>query len=141
MARIAAVRITPIAFRDPPLLNVAGVHQPWALRSIVEVETSDGRIGLGESYGDSTTLGDLAALREKLAGLDPFDLNGLSRAVYATVAGGGADPAAPFPATDDRRRAIAIAAFEVAFLDLQGQIAGCPLHDLLGGAVRLAATS
>ena len=25
--RIADIRITPIAFRDPPLLNVAGVHQ------------------------------------------------------------------------------------------------------------------
>ena len=35
--RIAAVRVTPIAFRDPPLLNVAGVHEPWALRSIIEV--------------------------------------------------------------------------------------------------------
>ena len=33
--RIADVRVTPIAFRDPPLLNVAGVHQPWALRSII----------------------------------------------------------------------------------------------------------
>ena len=49
---IVAVRVTPIAFRDPPLLNVAGVHEPWALRSIIEVQTSDGRVGLGESYGD-----------------------------------------------------------------------------------------
>ena len=34
--RIVDVRVTPIAFRDPPLLNVGGVHQPWALRSIIE---------------------------------------------------------------------------------------------------------
>jgi glucarate dehydratase len=50
--RIVNVRVTPIAFRDPPLLNVAGVHEPWALRSVIEVETADGRVGLGESYGD-----------------------------------------------------------------------------------------
>ena len=71
---VGAVRVTPIAFRDPPLLNVAGVHQPWALRSIIEVETADGRIGLGESYGDLTTLSDLDAVRTRLPGLDVFNL-------------------------------------------------------------------
>src|SRR6188472_1924538 len=50
--RITDVRVTPIAFRDPPLLNVSGVHEPWALRSIIEVEAGDGHVGLGESYGD-----------------------------------------------------------------------------------------
>lgn len=44
--RIADVRVTPIAFRDPPLRNLAGVHEPWALRSIIEVETTDGHVGL-----------------------------------------------------------------------------------------------
>ena len=36
-SRITEVRVTPIAFRDPPLLNVQGVHEPWALRSIIEI--------------------------------------------------------------------------------------------------------
>ena len=49
--RIADIRVTPIAFYDPPLLNNAGCHQPFALRSIIEVETEDGVIGLGEIYG------------------------------------------------------------------------------------------
>ena len=35
--QITAVRVTPIAFRDPPLLNAAGIHEPYALRSIIEV--------------------------------------------------------------------------------------------------------
>ena len=30
----------------------AGVHEPWALRSIIEIEIEGGGIGLGESYGD-----------------------------------------------------------------------------------------
>jgi glucarate dehydratase len=135
--RISAVRVTPIAFRDPPLLNVAGVHEPWALRSIVEVELESGLIGLGESYGDSATLRDLEAVRGRLAGLDPFDLNGLETRAYAALAKtGGGDTSASYPASGDKARASAIAAFEVAMLDLQGQLTGKPLHDILGGAVR-----
>ena len=49
---ITHVRVTPIAFRDGPLLNAAGIHEPWALRSSVEIETSDGRVGISETYGD-----------------------------------------------------------------------------------------
>lgn len=133
MPPIRSVRITPIAFRDPPLLNVAGVHQPWALRSIIEVETADGRVGLGESYGDLTTLADLEAVRAGLVGLDIYDLNGLQRAAYAVL---GGEPGETFASAGDKRRATAIAAFEVAMLDLQGQVAGRPLYDILGGSVR-----
>jgi glucarate dehydratase len=133
--RIADIRVTPIAFRDPPLLNVQGVHEPWALRSIIEVETEDRRIGLGESYGDLATLANLNRIRTTLVGLSPFDLNGLTRAVHAAFPDQG-EPSAPFPPKGDKPRASALAAFEVAFLDLQAQIAGVPLHALLGGAVR-----
>jgi len=133
--RIADVRITPIAFRDPPLLNVAGVHQPWALRSIIEVETESGRIGLGESYGEADTLADLQRIAPTLVGLDPFHLDALTQAVYRQV-GGDPDIGAPFPVQGDKARASALGAFEVAFWDLQGQITGRPVHDLLGGAVR-----
>lgn len=131
MTRITSVRITPIAFRDPPLLNVAGVHEPWALRSVIEVETADGRVGLGESYGDETTLAGLARVAPALTGLDPFDLNALTRAVY-----GDDDAAAPFPPAGDKPRATLLGAFEVAFLDLQGQLTGRPVCDILGGRVR-----
>jgi glucarate dehydratase len=136
-ARIAEVRVTPIAFRDPPLLNVAGVHEPWALRSIIEVETTDGRIGLGESYGDLQTLANLQRVAPQLAGMDVFDTNALVRTAYASVAG-DPDPAAPFPPQGDKARASTLAAFEVAFLDLQAQQLERPLYQLLGGAVRPA---
>ncbi len=133
--RIADVRVTPIAFRDPPLLNVAGVHQPWALRSIIEVETDSGRIGLGESYGEADTLAHLQAIAPRLVGLDPFDLQALTRAVYRQV-GGDEDTGAPYPPQGDKQRASVLAAFEVAMLDLQGQVTDRPLYQLLGGAVR-----
>ena len=42
--KITEIVLTPIAFRDPPLLNAAGVHEPWALRTIVEVHTDEGTL-------------------------------------------------------------------------------------------------
>lgn len=49
--RIKDIRVTPVAFRDPPLLNTVGVHEPFALRAVVEVVTESGLLGLGETYG------------------------------------------------------------------------------------------
>lgn len=137
--RISQVRVTPIAFRDPPLLNAAGIHEPYALRSIIEVETDCGRIGLGESFGDAAALAAFTAVAPNLLGLDPFDINGLARCCSQVVAGlappgAGAELA---PGSDPARRlANCISAFEVPLLDLQAQHAGVPLHALLGGAVR-----
>ena len=41
--KIKHVTVTPIAIKDPPLLNASGIHEPFALRSILEVETDNGR--------------------------------------------------------------------------------------------------
>jgi glucarate dehydratase len=139
---IRAVRVTPIAFRDPPLLNVVGIHEPYALRSILEVETGDGFVGLGETYGDSAMLEGLRAVAPQLVGLDPFDLNGLRRIVGRALAAGaatatGGEGLSVAPGTLRRNLPVKVeAAFEVALLDLQGQLLGRPLVDLLGGAVR-----
>ncbi|MBN9062760.1 MAG: glucarate dehydratase [Rhizobiales bacterium 65-9] len=133
--RIADVRVTAIAFRDPPLLNVSGVHEPWALRSIIEVETDNGLVGLGESYGEDETLANLNAIAPTLVGLDPFDLNTLTRAVYARFGDEG-DVQKTFPPQGDKARASALAAFEVAFLDLQGRLTGRPVYEILGGLAR-----
>lgn len=137
--RISQVRVTPIAFRDPPLLNAAGIHEPYALRSIIEVETDCGRIGLGESYGDAAALAAFEAVAPALDGLDAFDLNGLSHLCAEALAALPPPPpgAELAPGSDPARQlANCISAFEVALLDLQAQHAGIPLHALLGGAVR-----
>jgi glucarate dehydratase len=134
---ITAVRVTPIAFRDPPLLNVVGVHQPYALRSIVEVETGDGVVGLGETYGDTATLEGLNAVAPHLVGLDPFDLAGLRATIDRHLTVGTDAGLSVAPGTSRRNLPVKVdAAFEVAFLDVQGQLLGRPLVDLLGGAVR-----
>src|SRR5580698_5833939 len=85
--RITNVTITPVAFRDPPLLNAVGVHEPFALRSILEVETSDGVTGLGESYGDVAHLERLRVVGERLRGVDAFATNEMLEIVAATLSG------------------------------------------------------
>ncbi len=53
--KIIDLRVTPVAIGDPPLLNAAGVHAAYALRTIVEVVTDDGVYGLGEVPGSASS--------------------------------------------------------------------------------------
>ncbi|MDO8386230.1 MAG: glucarate dehydratase family protein [Polaromonas sp.] len=138
---ITQVRITPIAFRDGPLLNASGIHEPWALRSIVEIESSDGRVGIAETYGDEPMVRVLEQARSLVLGLSPFALNRMEEKVRAAIKPGHkADGSVQFelaPGSHTAKNADkVISAFEVAMLDLQGQMLGLPICDLLGGAVR-----
>ena len=140
---IRHVRVTPIAFRDPPLLNAAGIHEPWALRSIIEIETSCARVGINETYGDQAMLDVLAKAAPALQGLSPWDLNAMETRVRALVQPAGnaseflGDQISLAPGTHvSKNVAKVISAFEVAMLDLQGQLANAPVVDLLGGAAR-----
>jgi glucarate dehydratase len=143
---IRHVRVTPIAFRDPPLLNAAGIHEPWALRSIIEIETDSGLVGINESYGDLPMLESLAKAAPALTGLSPWALNDMETRVAALVTP-AAQTASEFlgqlvslaPGTHVSKTVAKVAsAFEVAMLDLQGQLANAPVVDLLGGAARAA---
>lgn len=137
---LLSAKITPIAFKDPPLLNAAGIHEPYALRTIIELESDTGHIGLGETYGDAPVLELLQALVPRLAGMDPFDLNGLRRRVQQVVDQVRVSDSTAFtlaPGTDPAKNVQKLySAFEVAFLDLQARYLGMPLVDLLGGRVR-----
>jgi glucarate dehydratase len=136
--RITGARITPVAFADPPLLNSVGVHQPYALRAIVQVDTDAGLTGLGETYADDQHLARLRAAAGVLAGHDVFALSEMYRAVAGLVGGEagtdrhGLTGVITGAGTADR----VFSPFEVACLDLQGKILGRPVCDLLGGAVR-----
>ncbi|MEY2781993.1 MAG: Glucarate dehydratase [Pseudomonadota bacterium] len=140
---ICHVRVTPIAFRDPPLLNAAGIHEPWALRSIIEIETNTAYVGINETYGDQAMLDVLAKAAPALQGLSPWALNEMEARVRALVqpAAGGSEflgeQISLAPGTHVSKNVPkVISAFEVAMLDLQGQLAQAPVVDLLGGAVR-----
>jgi glucarate dehydratase len=135
---ISQAVVTPIAFPDPPLLNSSGVHEPWALRTIVELRTGDGLVGLGETYGDDAHLALVRTAAAALEGLDPFDLNGLVRRVSQALGGVDAPDAHGLTGGSSPQKTLArvVSAFEVACLDLQGRATGRPLHAILGGKVR-----
>jgi glucarate dehydratase len=136
--RITDVTITPVAFRDPPLLNAVGVHEPFALRSIIQVSTSDGVVGLGESYGDAGHLERLRRVGETLRGVDPFATQTMLEVTQRTLAGVVGSDRHGLTGTIDTAGTVlrTFAAFEVAALDIQGKLLGRPVSDLLGGAVR-----
>ncbi len=135
--QISAVRVTPVAMKDPPLLNSNGMHEPFALRAIIECETGDGLIGLGETYGELKHFARLRSAAEMLIGLDPFSVHELHRRVAVAL---GEQLAHAEVRTSHYSRAVeeTFAAFEVACFDLQGKRIGRPVSDLLGGAVRAA---
>jgi glucarate dehydratase len=136
MTKIARVELTPVAFADPPLLNVVGVHEPYALRTIVQLHTDDGLVGLGETYAAADHLLRLQAVADVLPGLDAFDLNGLRRRVSDVLTAGGAQVGGMLNLQDPAD--VVSSPYEVALLDIQGKALGRPVVDLLGGAVREA---
>lgn len=133
--KIAEIRITPVAVPDYPVLNVKGVHQPVFLRSIIEVVTDTGLVGLGETYGARRTLYGLRAAADALIGLDVWNFNDLSRRIREALPGGGGINA-PTALADHKVTDVVYGAFEVPLLDIQGKHLGRPVSDLLGGAVR-----
>jgi glucarate dehydratase len=137
-SHVSRVVVTPVAFGDPPLLNVVGVHQPWALRAIVEIHTADGLLGLGETYADEAHLARLDAVASAIGGLDPFDLAGLRRVVVDVLGRETGGAGASFGGMLDVKSAVdtVYSPFEVAFLDLQGHLSDRPLSEVLGGRVR-----
>ena len=122
--KILDLKVTPIAIADPPLRNSGGVHEPYALRTIVELVGEGGVSGWGEITCVPETCGDLEQVRDLVVGRDALDLNRIQREVTARL---GNDP---------RRGARIFSAIEVAALDLAGNLLGVPVCDLLGGRVR-----
>ncbi|GAB3631889.1 glucarate dehydratase family protein [Microbacterium shaanxiense] len=135
---VRSIRITPVAFQDPPLLNTVGVHEPLALRAIVQVTTESGVRGLGETYGDSAHLQRLRAAADAVLGCDVFATNELRARVERGVAGDGVQGGHGMSgmvtgtSTGDR----VLSPFDVAALDIRGKILGVPVSELLGGRVR-----
>jgi glucarate dehydratase len=134
--RITGARITPVAFVDPPLLNTVGVHQPYALRAIIQLDTDAGLVGLGETYADTKHLERLEAASQAIVGQDVFALNAIRAAIADRLRGdvraiGTAGMITTASAVDQ-----VFSPFEVACLDVQGHATGRPVSDLLGGKVR-----
>jgi glucarate dehydratase len=136
--KILDVTLTPVAFADPPLLNAMGVHEPYALRSVVQLHCEDGIVGLGESYGDAAFLDQVRTALPGIAGHDMFDLPGLRRGVAAALGEVVVTDAHGLTGGFSSAKTLAAvySLFEVAALDAQGRYLGRPVVDLLGGRAR-----
>ena len=132
---IRQIHITPIAIVDPPLLNAAGLHAPYALRTIVELVTDDGISGISEIPGNRDIDAALEASKDLLIGKDVFGLNEIRRVLVGRF---GTETAAQRgEAPWDQRKLVHIfSAIEVACLDIIGKVTERPVVDLLGGKLR-----
>jgi glucarate dehydratase len=123
---IVDMRVTPVAMGDLPLLNAAGLHAPYALRTIVELVSAEGVVGVSEVPGSAATEAALESVRATVVDRDLFDAGRLLAAATEHLEATGASA----------RRTHVLSALDVALLDLQGKMLGRPVCDLLGGAVR-----
>ncbi|CAH1667816.1 enolase C-terminal domain-like protein [Chelatococcus asaccharovorans] len=103
------------------LRHNTGVHPGYLMRTVLELITDEGIVGLGE-VGGGDQRGALMKLKPRIIGMDPFHLEVIKlktlRAIYYLS------------------NARLYAAIEMACLDIQGKALGRPLCDLLGGPVR-----
>jgi glucarate dehydratase len=124
--KICDLRATTVTIPlEAPLRHSAGAHWGRFVRTIVEVETDEGLVGLGELGGGGESAAQaVGALRGYLLGHDPFDLNALWFKIC--------NPTASLY----NNRLQVHAAIEFACLDLIGQRLGVPVYQLLGGRLR-----
>ena len=106
---------------DCQLRHNTGVHPGYFLRTILEIITDEGIVGLGE-VGGGDQRGALLKLKPRIVGLDPFHLEVIKLKVLRSI----------YYMSNSRL----YGAIEIACLDIQGKVLGRPVSDLLGGAVR-----
>ena len=136
--RITDMRIHSIAIADPPLRSSYGLHAPYALRTIIELESDEGVVGISETYGGDAQAAQLEALRPQIIGANPFRLTGfLSPMIEGQGSGAARSQTYHVPGENPLDATTrTFAAIEVACLDLIGKAVGQPVCDLIGGRVR-----
>ena len=123
---------------DPPLRSSYGLHQPYALRNVIELVSDDGVIGIAETYGGDQPARALESIRGKVVGACPYRLTGdLSLMVEDGTSGLERSQTYNVPGENPLDAdARTYSAIETACLDLIGKTVGKPVCDLIGGRVR-----
>lgn len=124
--RISDIRATTVSVPlEAALRHANGCHWGRFVRTIVEVETDNGLVGLGEMGGGGESA-DAAfrTLKARLLGRDPARLEEIRFLI--------ANPTASLY----NNRTQILAALEFACLDILGQAWNVPLCDILGGRLR-----
>ena len=124
--KIVDIRATTVTVPlEAPLRHANGCHWGRFVRTIVEVETDNGLIGLGEMGGGGESAEAVfRAMKTYLVGHDPARLEEMRFLI--------ANPTASLY----NNRTQVLAALEFACLDILGQAWGVPVCDILGGRLR-----
>jgi glucarate dehydratase len=124
--KITDIRATPVTVPlEAPLRHANGCHWGRFVRTIIEVETDEGIIGLGEmGGGGESAVEAVRGLRSYMLGRNPARLEEMRFLI--------ANPTASLY----NNRTQILAALEFACLDILGQKWGVPVHDILGGKIR-----
>lgn len=110
---------------EAPLRHANGCHWGRFVRTVIEVETDEGLVGLGEMGGGGESAETVfRALKTYLVGHDPARLEEMRFLI--------ANPTASLY----NNRTQALAALEFACLDLLGQKWGVPVSEILGGRLQ-----
>jgi L-alanine-DL-glutamate epimerase-like enolase superfamily enzyme len=122
--KIVDIRAIPLSYRCEPPYGSAGGVQSARGALLVEVETDDGIVGIGEAGtgGGSTRHVIERQLRPLLLGEDPLLIEGLWQKIFARTRQFG-------------RRGIvmnALGGIDIALWDIAGKVARLPVYRLLG---------
>ena len=126
IVKIRDIRATTVTVPlEAPLRHGNGCHWGRFVRTIVEVETDNGLIGLGEMGGGGESAeAAIRGLKAYLIGRDPARLEEMRFLI--------ANPTASLY----NNRTQLLAALEFACLDILGQAWGVPVSEILGGRLR-----
>jgi glucarate dehydratase len=124
--KIVDIRAITVAVPlEAPIRHSNGAHWGKFVRTIVEVETDTGVIGLGEMGGGGESAeAAFRGLNYYLVGHDPFEFEALWFKIC--------NPTASLY----NNRTQLHAAIEFACLDIVGKTLGVPVYDLIGGKLR-----
>ena len=124
--KIADIRATTVTVPlEAPLRHANGCHWGRFVRTIVEIETDNGLVGLGEMGGGGESAESVfRAMKQCLVGHDPARLEQMRFLI--------ANPTASLY----NNRTQVLAALEFACLDILGQAWGVPVSEILGGRLR-----
>ena len=124
--KITDIRATTVTVPlEAPLRHAAGAHWGRFVRTIVEVETDEGIIGLGEMGGGGESAESaFRSMKAYLVGHNPANLEEMRFKI--------ANPTASLY----NNRTQILAALEFACLDILGQKWNVPVYEILGGKLQ-----
>lgn len=124
--KIVDIRATTVTVPlEAPLRHAAGAHWGRFVRTIVEVETDEGIVGLGEMGGGGESAESaFRAMKSYLVGHNPANLEEMRFKI--------ANPTASLY----NNRTQILAALEFACLDILGQKWDVPVYEILGGKLQ-----